>query len=480
MYERTTEAEGDPEWDSPEFTEPNTDTHTETLTETLEVPTADVTLTRALPGTLSQTATEGQRNQLATQGVMNMLSMGSPSVPVSAVSLDDDDGSDGGSLMFGADPSVSVSAPAPAPVPEPAPAPLPASVAFSAPVAGLPATSPYGSFGQGQMGGQFGAGANPQQQYGGGYSQMNTQMMSQYGQMNTDGQKPFGQDPTGFGGGMGFGGPMGGSWDMPAAGNGWGNGFSTGAKEPQREPQRQNTGNSNGQSGVRPQQSQQSQGYGQAGQPLWNMGAPAAQSFTSPQQYWMQGGHSGTYSGGHMMEPQYQQPSQSLSAAPLSDARAQPSTGQSPPRNTGGFGNGLKSTDKADTEWTQSGGPPPARPPMPSGTYSGTYSAQQPMGGSMNGSMGGYGQPMGGSMYGFPPSGQPGAYYPGAFSSTGGPAQGPAQGNQWQSWEAQQMPTQQLQRGHGGGQSGGGTEPYRPPARRQGGGVTAGPRGGGY
>ena len=117
---------------------------------------------------------------------------------------------------------------------------------------------------------------------------------------------------------------------------------------------------------------------------------------------------------------------------------------------------------------------------MPSGTYSGAYpGAQQPMGGSMNGSMGGYGQPMGGSMYGFPPSGQPGAYYPGAFSSAGGPAQGPAQGNQWQSWEAQQMPTQQLQRGQGGGQSGGGTEPYRPPARRQGG-VTAGPRGGGY
>ena len=82
---------------------------------------------------------------------MNLLSMGSPS----AASIGDDDGSVGGSLMFGADPSVQP-APAPAPVqrePEPAPAPAPAPALAPAPTpASTPATpgapapspSPYG------------------------------------------------------------------------------------------------------------------------------------------------------------------------------------------------------------------------------------------------------------------------------------------------------------------------------------------------
>lgn len=522
------EAEGDPEWDSPEFAEPDPEPLEPlepVVPQSSEVPTADVTLTHSLPGSMAPaTSSSDTRNQLATQGVMNMLSMGSPS----AASIDDDDGSDGGSLMFGADPSQP--APAPAPVqrdPEPAPAPAPAAVVSApapAPVASLSAPSPYDTFGghlerqQAQMGGQFGQPPTQQQQpqqqqqYGQGYGQMNTQMMGQYGQMNSDQQKPFAQqDPTVFGGGgMGFGGPMGGgSWDMPVGGaNGWGNGdgnsnglqqsFSGGAKPTASDASRPSAGTnvqSVGQQSQPPPQGQQQpqQGYGQqAGQqPLWNMPS-AAQPFASPQQYWMQGG------GMPMMDPQYQQQqqqSQQPSQQQLqqqSDSRAQPSTGQSPPRlsgpGAGGFG-GLKSTDKTSDagDWSQSGGPPPARPPMPSAGQQ-MYNAQQPMGG-----YGGF-APQGG--YGFQAGGQPGAYYPGAFSSTGGAhagAPGGAQGNGWngggmpqQSWEQQQMGGQPQQRfGNGGGVGAGGSggssgsEPYRPPARRQGG-VTAGPRGGGY
>ena len=91
------ETEGDPEWDSPDFTEPVPEPLEPVVPPSPEVPTADVTLTHTLPGSLSPAATgpDTTRNQLATQGVMNLLSMGSPS----AASIDDDDGRNHCSLV---------------------------------------------------------------------------------------------------------------------------------------------------------------------------------------------------------------------------------------------------------------------------------------------------------------------------------------------------------------------------------------------
>ena len=91
------ETEGDPEWDSPDFTEPVPEPLEPVVPPSPEVPTADVTLSHTLPGSLSPAATgpDTARNQLATQGVMNLLSMGSPS----AASIDDDDGRNHSSLV---------------------------------------------------------------------------------------------------------------------------------------------------------------------------------------------------------------------------------------------------------------------------------------------------------------------------------------------------------------------------------------------
>ena len=196
----------------------------------------------------------------------------------------------------------------------------------------------------------------------------------------------------------------------------------------------------------------------------------------------MQGG------GMPMMDPAYQQQQQQSQQQQSqqqpqqlqqSEPRAQPSTGQSPPRGLSGPGaagfGALKSTDKsadATGDWSQQTGPPPARMPAPSpGQRQQMYNAQQPMGGYG----GGFG-PQGG--YGFPAGGQPGQ---GAFSSTGSAgAAGPGGGQQalgagWggggmpqQSWDQQQMggqPQQQQRFGSGGEGGGGGSQPYRPPAR---------------